>query len=81
MFFKFYKLDFLHCVNLRLIMCYFDTFICCNMLTLVVIFTTLYKDSTILLSIFITLCTRSLALFCTLVPLNNVYLIPPSSNP
>lgn len=81
MFFKFYKLDLLHRVNLRHIMCYFDTFICCNMLALVVIFTALHKDSTILLSIFITLCTRSLGLFCKFVPLNNICLIPPTSNP
>ena len=43
------------------------------MLALVVIFTTLHKDSTILLSIFIKLYTRSLGLFCKFVPFNNKY--------
>lgn len=41
-------------------MCYFDTFICCNMIAVVVIFITSYNYSMTLLSIFIILCIKFL---------------------
>lgn len=50
----------LHFVNLRCIVCYFDTFIHCNMTGTKAIFIPVHHHSTIVVSTFITLCIQSL---------------------
>lgn len=50
----------LHFVNLMCIVCYFDTFIHCNMTGTKAIFIPVHHHSTIVVSTFITLCIQSL---------------------
>lgn len=58
-FFFFFLIEYFDLINLRYTLCYFDTFIYCN-IVFVVIFITVYNYSTVLLSVFIVPCIRSL---------------------